>query len=74
MEMSQAERQELESIVGELCVDPWPDGLRTFDMGPELPEFTLFFDGHLSIVYRVVDNSVVEIAGIDQFDLGGALK
>jgi len=73
MEMSQAARQELESIVGEPCTDPWPDGLRKFNMGPQLSEFTLFFDGHWSIVYRVVDNSVVEIAGIDRFDLSGAL-
>jgi hypothetical protein len=68
--LSDAERAEIDRLIAILRLDPKIDGLYKFEIQLQPVVGTIYDNGSWVITYRIVDNYVIEIWGIERADPG----
>ncbi len=62
------ERAEIDRRIEFLCADPYADGVRKFVFPSQVLILTVYDDGDWVIVYRLLENFVIQILGIERAD------
>lgn len=58
----------MDDILDAICHDPYIDGVRKFLFPPQVLILTVYDDGRWAIVYRLLENLVIQVLGIEYAD------